>query len=89
MGKPSWLSVSAWVALVAVVVYLIFAATHKTDSENYAKGASHLETTTTIAPVQNNYPCSIPGCSPFLALKMPDGSVRYVDDKGKPIEVKK
>ena len=76
MGKPSWVSISAWAALVAVVIYLVFAATHKSDSENYTKGASHSEMT--IAPVQNLYPLSFPGCGRFLTIETPEG-VKYVD----------
>jgi len=68
----SWASGTAWVALIAIGIYLVYAATHtKVDNENYAKGATHIETT--YAPVQQNYPLSIPGCGRFLTVETPSG----------------
>ena len=81
LGKPSILSILAWIALVAITVYLIYAATHKTDSENYTKGAQHNEATTTIAPVQNLYPLSFPGCGRFLTIETPAGPKTIDQDK--------
>ena len=81
----SWASLLAWVALVAMAIYLIFVATHKTDAENYAKGSEHTETT--FAPVQNIYPLAIPGCETFMRVDTPTGSKVMNLSNGK--EVKK
>ena len=50
LGKPSALSVAAWFALIAIVIYLIFVATHKSDSEKYSGDASKTENTVNISP---------------------------------------
>jgi heme/copper-type cytochrome/quinol oxidase subunit 2 len=81
LGKPSFVSIGAWIALIAIVVYLIYAATHKGDTENYTKGATHTESTYTIAPVQNIYPLAIPGCGRFLTVETPQGLKMIDQDK--------
>ena len=72
LGKPSLVSYGAWIAIIAIGIYMIYVATHKgNDTENYTKGAAHNETTINISPVANYYPLSIPGCSPFVRLDNP------------------
>lgn len=73
MGKPSWVSIILSVVMLGVIVWLIYAATHKTDTENYTKGASHSETT--LSPTANYYPFSF-GCSPLLKMTDPLG-IKY------------
>lgn len=68
LGKPSILSIGAWIALVAICIYLIYAATHKSDNETFTKGASKNESTTTLSPTANYYPFSF-GCAPIMRLQ--------------------
>ena len=74
LGKPSAVSIGAWVALIAIAIYLIFVATHKSDTENYSKGATHYEQT--IAPVEHAYPLC---CARFEVR--PDGTAVDLDRK--------
>ena len=74
----SWGSLICLIGLVAIVGYLAYSATNKTDSESYTKGATHNESTMNVSPVQNNYPLSIPGCGRFLTVQTPDG-VKFTD----------
>lgn len=80
LGKPSLVSILTAVILLALITYLAWSATKKTDSEMYSKGSSHNELT--VAPIQNNYPLSIPGCGRFLTVQTPDG-VRFIDQDKK------
>ena len=72
----SWGNLISFVGLLAIVGYLTWQSTSKTDQTSYSKGATHTETTYTIAPVQNLYPLSIPGCAPFIRMDTP-GGIKY------------
>jgi hypothetical protein len=78
----SWTSLAALLIGIGLIAFLAWSATHKTDSELYTKGAQHNEASTTIAPVQHNYPLSIPGCGRFLTIQTPDG-IKYTDQDRK------
>ena len=68
---PSWFSLTAVVLCIGIICWLAFTATRKSDDENYSGKASHNESTTNIAPVQNIYPLGFAGCTPFLRLDNP------------------
>ena len=64
----SWASLVCFLGLVAIVAYLAWQSTSKEDTQNYSKGATHNETTVNIAPVEHNYPLSLPRCGRFLSV---------------------
>jgi hypothetical protein len=75
----SWASLTALMLGIGIVGFLTWSAVNKPQSlDNYAKGATHAENTTNIAPVQNNYPLAIPGCGRFLTVETPTG-LKYTD----------
>ena len=83
----SWASLTALLIGIGLIVYLAWSATHKTDTENYSRGATHNESTVNITPNQHAYPLC---CAKFII--QPDGSYvdamkKFKDDKKK--EVKK
>lgn len=82
----SWASLVCFILLLAVIGYLVWQSTNKTDTENYSKGATHNETTTNISPVQNLYPLAFPGCSPFIRIDNPTGKGPVVDIQKKDVK---
>jgi len=64
----SWASLVCFLGLVAIVAYLAWQSTSKEDTQNYSKGATHNQTTVSIAPVEHNYPLSLPRCGRFLSI---------------------
>lgn len=80
----SWGSLVSILGLIAIVSYLVWQSTTKTDQTSYSKGATHTENVTnyTVSPVQNLYPLSIPGCSPFVRMDTP-GGIKYPEAEKK------
>jgi hypothetical protein len=65
----SWGSLLALIGLAAMGVYLVYQATHtNTSNTAYAKGADHVETNLTVAPVENNYPLAFPRCGKTFSI---------------------
>ncbi len=79
----SWGSLISILGLIAIVAYLAWQSTRKTDQTSYSKGATHTEMNYTIAPVQNLYPLSIPGCAPFVRMDTP-GGIKLPEAEKKP-----
>lgn len=68
LGKPSAVSITLAVLMLAVIGYLAYQSTTKEDSQNYTKGAVHNQTTLTVAPVENNYPLAFPRCGRTFSI---------------------
>jgi len=68
LGKPSPVSIVLSVIMVGVLGYLTWSATHRSNDQNYTKGAVHNETTVNVAPVEHNYPLALPRCGRFLSI---------------------
>lgn len=66
LGRPSIVSILTALILLALIFWLAWSATKKTDAENYAKGSQHNETT--YAPVKYIYPLGIDGCTPIMKV---------------------
>lgn len=64
----SWASLTALIIGIAIIAYLAYQSTSKTDTTNYAKGTTHTESTLTIAPVEHNYPLSLPRCGRMFSV---------------------
>lgn len=79
----SWGSLLALVLGIGIVCYLAWSATNKSDNQNYTKGATHNETTVTIAPVEHNYPLSLPRCGRFLSVDPAAFQTMKPEQKGK------
>ncbi len=82
LAKPSPLSILLAVVVVGYGVYTAWKSTEKTNETSYSKGATHTETTYTVAPVQNLYPLAFPGCSPFIRMDTP-GGIKYPEAEKK------
>ena len=72
----SWASLTALVIGIGLLGYTFYSAMHKTDTENYSKGATHNESTVTVAPVNHAYPL----CCARFEIK-PDGTYTDLDRK--------
>jgi len=66
LGKPSPVSIALAIVMVAVIGYLSWQATSKSNDQNYTKGAVHNESSTTISPTEIVYPLAFPRCGTLM-----------------------